>query len=309
MMRSRTQALLRSGSLLFAFVGIGAGTTWAQAYLSSGLGIHFAPQLRLAGNDNDRPSYCDEYFNPQYGLIPECTAPNHVGDTWFTDHDSTRGVLAEEAAGYRFSRRFRVEGEYLFRAAEYDQTAPIGSSGGVSFAKLEGEIVRAEERIGDLSSHNLFANMYFDFPNESRFTPYVGAGAGVGFHELDWGSVWARNLDPRRITSGQNESIPDYEQFRERLAGSTTSEQTELSDTIFGWQVLFGGDFTLTESVTLGVKGRWVDFGDFNGGGEWDQLRSHVPNLRFDGSEPINYQERTANTGFLGVSLVLKYFF
>ena len=76
--------------------------------------------------------------------------------------------------------------------------------------------------------------------------------------------------------------------------------------------MLFGADFALTESASLGVKGRWVSFGAFRGGGEdlvWHPLRSHVPNLRLDGSEPVVGWMSTPDTGMLDVSVNLKHHF
>ena len=59
--------------------------------------------------------------------------------------------------------------------------------------------MRAEDRIGSLSSQNVFANAYVDFPGRSRVTPYVGAGVGIGLAKLDYGDLWARNPDPGPI--------------------------------------------------------------------------------------------------------------
>ena len=43
-----------------------------------------------------------------------------------------------------------------------------------------------QERLNSITSHNLFANLYYDFANTSRFTPYIGIGGGVGVTEADW---------------------------------------------------------------------------------------------------------------------------
>ena len=48
------------------------------------------------------------------------------------------------------------------------------------------------------------------------------------------------------------------------LPDRTSSAQTVLSDTLFGYQVLFGVDYALTEALLLGVKGRWVNFQFFS---------------------------------------------
>ena len=67
--------------------------------------------------------------------------------------------------------------------------------------------------------------------------------------------MWARNPDPTAIATGAG--LPNAAEIRRNLAGTTSVAQTELRDRLFGYQVLFGVDYALTESVSLGVKGRW----------------------------------------------------
>ncbi len=79
-------------------------------------------------------------------------------------------------------------------------------------------------------------------------------------------------MDPDSSTAGQG--LSNAAQIRRSIAGAVTSEQSTLIDTLFGYQVLFGLDYALTESLSLGVKGRWVNFGTFQDrGGSWDRLR------------------------------------
>ena len=72
------------------------------------------------------------------------------------------------------------------------------------------------------------------------------------------------------------------EQIRQTLAGSTSSAQTVLSDTLFGYQVLFGVDYALTEALLLGVKGRWVNFHSFRNDDSivWDPVPSIYSSAR-----------------------------
>ena len=92
---------------------------------------------------------------------------------------------------------FRVELEYFYRQSNYDQTAdiPLGGVGTQQARNSADEIVQATDRIGSMTSHNLFGNLFYDFSNTSRFTPYIGIGGGVGFTNMEYGSVWARNED------------------------------------------------------------------------------------------------------------------
>lgn len=288
-------------------------------YLSSDLGVNFAPLLNTIGGDSDRASRYDEYFNPDYatteGYDPHRPA---IGDSWKNRFDSSKGILTGAALGYRLRERypniflggFRLEAEYFFRSSEYDQTVQDTSVGEQTTEKATGETELGLERIGAIDSHNVFANLYFDYINSSRFIPYVGIGIGAGSTDMDYGALYKRFSDPKFINTGNGylfgEALAEY---KSRLAGTATIEQTELSDTLFGYQALLGVDYALTNTLSLGVKGRWVAWDTFSDGGNYDQLRSHPSNLRLDGSEPVTYRIRTDDIKIFAVSLNLKYQF
>ena len=290
--------------------GVASAQPASGFYLSQEIGFNVAPPLELLGNSNDRASRCDEFINPRFAEVPGCTDPNRgSGAGWKTAYDRAAGLLAGLAAGYRFGERLRVEAEWFHRESEYDQTSPVASATGDTFAKLGGEIQRAEDRVGSISSHNVFANVYVDFPSASRVTPYVGAGVGIGLTELDYGDLWARNPDPAAIATAAG--LPNEAEVRRNLAATTTSKQAELHDRLTGYQVLGGADYALSDAVSLGVKVRWVRFGGFTAEDiEWERLRSHESQLRLDGSEPVTFRIRTDGAlSFVGVSLAMRYTF
>ena len=296
-------------------------------YLSSEIGANFASGLETTGTSNDRASVCDEFINPKYEEVEttpgfeeyNCTGENRgAGDFWKNKFDGGTGILAGAAVGWSFSGQypdhplggFRVELEYLYRGSKYDQTPefPSTTASGVDKDKRDQELVRGTDRIGSITSHNLFANLFYDFMNTSRFTPYVGVGAGFGFTDVEYGSLWARNDKYKKIETGQG--LPNREDIQKALAGTVSVAQITLNDALFGFQVLFGVDYAFTEATSLGLKGRWVTFESFKGDGVvWDPLRSHVPNLRMDGSEPVSGAIEIDDVEFFGVSLNLKYHF
>ena len=166
-----------------------------------------------------------------------------------SDYGRAAGMLAGVSAGYRFGGRVRVEAEWFHRESEYDRTSPVASATGDTVDKLGGEIQRAEVRIGSISSHNVFANVYIDFPSASRVTPYVGAGIGMGLVEMDYGDLWTRNPDPAAIVTAAG--LPNEAEIRRNLAATTTTSQTELHDRLTGYQVLGGADYAVSE---LGLR-------------------------------------------------------
>ena len=291
-------------------------------YVSGEVGANFASGLDTTGTSNDRASWCDEYINPRYQEYERCTGPDRsVGGRWENEFDGATGILAGAAAGYSFAGQnqnsplggLRVELEYFYRQSNYNQTADIPLGVGTQGQKLRDEIVQAIDRIGSMTSHNLFGNVFYDFVNTSRFTPYIGIGGGVGFTDMEYGSVWARNEDSMnadgsyKISTGAD--LPNYDEIRRNLAKTVSVGQATLSDVLLGFQILFGVDYAITEATSLGLKGRWVRFGSFSDDFIWDPLRSHPPNLRRDGSEPVSGRLKTDNVEFFGLSVNLKYHF
>lgn len=265
------------GALLCA---LAAGEARAQPgggfYLSQELGVNLTPTLEIdADAPGGRGSICDEHVNPFPDVMPGfCNDPNAPGTHWTNAFDGAGGILAGGAVGYRFtgSGRLRLEVEYFFRETAHNQTSAIEGQGGVSTAKLDGEVVAAEDRIGSVTSNNLFGNLYFDFISRNRVTPYVGVDAGVGFTNVDHGFLWVRNNNPDLITSVAPyfpaDRLDDLRIVQQNLAATTSSNQGELRDRLFGYQVLFGLDVALIESVSVGVKARRVAFGSFRDGGQ-----------------------------------------
>ena len=276
-------------------------------YLSSELGMNFGESLDTDGTDNDRGSVCDEYLNPGYISDADCTKPRTSGDAWKNSFGSDEGILLGAAIGYRFEdSRFRVELEYFYRDTGYEETSTIDfGADPQTVAKINDELLVVAERIDSLISHNLFANLYMDFENDSQFTPYIGLGVGFGLTDLDFGLVAQRRLDPNTIFTVPD-TLPDV---RNRLAGTATIADKELNDSLFGYQVMAGVDYALTESLLLGVKARWVSFGSFKDGSGYNSIRSHPPNLRLDGSEPVAYEIKIDDIEMFGVSMNLKYQF
>ena len=285
-------------------------------YVSQELGINFTPSLGIEGDANDFGSICDEYVNPFTDLMPVfCSDPDSPLTAWTNTFDGAGGILAGGAVGYGFgdAGRLRVELEYFFRETVHNETSAAQGSGRVTVAKFDGEVVAADGRIGSVTSHNVFANLFVDFANRSRVTPYVGVGVGVGFTSVDHGVSWLRNNDPDFITSVvqyfPEDRLDDLRIVQQNLASTASVGQTELADRLFGYQMLFGLDYAVTESVSLGFKGRRTAFGTFTDSTALDWLRSHPSNKRRDGSEPVTYRFMTDGIALYAVGVHLKFRF
>ena len=231
-MKSRFVPVLRQRSLVGLAAALVTGCFLAAPgamadeerpgfYLRADLGANLATGVTLHGKSNDRASRCDEFINPHYAEIPGCTDPDRGSAAgWRTAFDSAGGVFAGFAVGHRITDWFRMEVETFHRESEYDQTSPVASATGDTAGKLEGEIVRAEDRIGSVSSRSVFVNLLFDLPVDGPVTPFAGLGAGVSWTELDYGDLWGRPLGAQcgpgedRHRGGTSERGGDPEESR-----------------------------------------------------------------------------------------------
>ena len=316
------------GLLVVALGGVPSPAQGQGWYLGSELGGHVVPALGITGLSNDRASVCDEFINPQYATVTqtaEYEAYNCTGldrsDDWVNQFARATGLQTSWVLGYRFGadasgprwRHVRTEVEYFYRATAYDQTVAVpglsAGSGSVTADKLNQELQTATDYLGRVTAHTLFANLYWDVRTRSRLTPYVGVGVGIGSTAVAYGSLWSRNANPTAITTGGG--LPNVDDIRQNLAATTSSFQGVLSDKLVSQQVLVGVNYALTEGLSVGVKGRWVHSAAFESDDAlvWDPLRSHVPNLRRVGSEPVSGQLLTDASTLWDVGLSLTYHF
>ncbi|MDE0245580.1 MAG: outer membrane beta-barrel protein [Gammaproteobacteria bacterium] len=301
-------SLLLPALVLMPFVAL------AQAqdgfYFGLEIGASSAPGVDTSMTDNDVSTRCDGFINSEAYLEdpagPGCANP--APGLWFFEHDGGSGILAGASVGYRRGN-FRLEGEYFYSGIDHDSSddsVTIADEDAIQRLKREQELAVVDAELDDVLSHSLFANAYYDFHSASRFTPYVGVGAGFSRVSLDYFNRWARRIDPSLITTFGSE--PQGLRLNEKLAGTTTIANARHSDTVFGYQLVAGVDYQLREALTIGLKLRWADFGDFEHEREWDQLRSH-DSARRPGGERVRYKLMTDDLRFLSLGLNLKYHF
>ena len=295
--------------VLFATVSQTRAQDETRYYAGAQLGALFSPGVTMTGDSNDRASICDEFINPLFASVPGCTdAARGVGDNWNVPFDGARGFLASAVVGYRIHRMLRVEAEYVLRSTNYGQRSGVLSAQGVNAEKLSDELFLAQEWLGTVSSRGLMGNALVDVPGiSSRLTPYVGLGLGLGSTRADYGSVWSRNTDPAAIATGRDQ--PNAEQIARNLAGTSSSAQASMKDSHLSFQLFVGFDYPVRDAVSVDVRARWTMSNEFVGTVVWDPLRSHVPNLRRDGSEPVDGKMSTSDFSFVGVSVGMKYHF
>ena len=135
-------------------------------YISSGLGFTNDPEMV----DSDKPGTNNRSVNNHFNT-------SELDGKW----------SAEFALGYEFNKNIRGELSYAFNMLK-DNSQSSDANGGTGYLGL-----------GMIDTHSLFASLYYDFPNKSKFTPYFGGGIGTTLIDVD-----SSNLDrkPSDLTFG-----------------------------------------------------------------------------------------------------------
>ena len=317
--------------LLVMGLVLSSGPAWAKdgLYIGMDLGVAVAPEMdvQTGGFDDWTPdgkgTRCDVTINPgrlvQGGDCDDDESPRAWGpmDESF---DGGSGILAGLAVGYRLGS-FRVEGEYFFRNTNYDSTSvpidynccesPWNPNDYPEYGLGDDSAPNVEDAVDDLLSHNVFANLYYDYRSDSKFTPYVGIGIGLARVSVAYRTRWQRSTDPEKIgvfeTTGPEGAAGRA--LNEKLAGTLTHDQARMSDTLFGYQALAGVDYQVSEPLTIGLKFRYAMFGEFEDESDYTKLRGHDPLVGNPATQPATYYIRTDDIQFWGVSLNMKYQF
>lgn len=107
----------------------------------------------------------DYLFNPDLVFI----APPPTGQTV----ENAEGFLAAFALGFDYADGIRTELEYRYATTSIDAVTVNEAAGPTA-------VTTAND---DINAHFLMSNFYFDFYNNSRLTPFIGAGVGGAFVE------------------------------------------------------------------------------------------------------------------------------
>ena len=266
-------------------------------YVRVSLGGNASESVTIESRSDDRASICDEYINPMSVAIPECTTPDRgVGDGWLAPFSSGHGFSGEVEIGHEFARNFSLAVAYSNNATRFNQTVSSTDATGVDFDKISNELAIGEETLGTVESQELFLFGLLEWNKHDKWILYGGAGIGVARKSMDFSWVWARSASATDIATGTDQ--PNADEIRQNLAGTVSVGQRSIRDMQLGYSLVVGVERILTDAVSIGIKAQWKRFEEFESGAySGDLLRSHVPNLRLDGSEPVSTWSSTKNTG------------
>ena len=276
---------------LFAACLFFAGAANAQEnrrgfYIGIDTGVANSAQLSTSLSAFTTPTKCDPllYEDPTMAPsdAPECmpTEPRALSSNGFSPGAGFTGGVR---IGYAFQTlRF----ELAYRIQDYgNDTSPFAESTSnqavVSKANEWSPTYPPSETISGYRAHQVFANVQYDFSNNSPWTPSAGAGVGLARTSLHY----YRQLLRKTLAEGYQDVEPPLTLADRPIqaAGTFSTLDTELQGTIIGFQALAGMDYAVAERTTLGLTVQWTRFGTLEQDVRWSTIRSHAP-VRADGT-------------------------
>ena len=280
-------------------------------YVGLNLGLAGSARLDSSVSAVTTPTKCDRLLYDDPALAPsgapECMemTPRELSSNGFSPGLGFTGGLS---AGYVFGGP-RIELEYRARTHGGNLSPLIESTTNqavVSKALEWSPVSPPTESISNYRVHQIFANLYYDFANDSRWTPFLGAGAGMA----RTGIRYTRRLIRKTLDQGYQDVEPPLT-LADRpaaAAGTVSLLEPDLSGTLPGFQILGGVDYAVGERTSIVLNAHWARFGELTQDVVWSIIRSHEP-VRADGTTPFSGTVRLSSFQYWGVTLGLKYRF
>ena len=186
----------------------------------------------LPAVSNANEPFMGPYFSFNGGMaLAEDSDSTEPGLPGTLTLESDAGFAGTVAMGFRFNPNIRFEAEFGYQQNDLDRM------------KYGWESVTLE---GETWSNSLLVNGYIDFFNNSPITPFVTAGVGgayVEVNDLKFPGEWGPGYDG--------------------------------DDTVFAWQVGAGIGYALTPQLTLDIKYRYFATADPEFDGTEVEYASH----------------------------------
>lgn len=157
------------------------------------------------------------------------------------NNDFNNGFDTSLALGYKVYKCFRVDGEFLYQNlsrdlnGNYDWQERNVTTGKIFLANTNNPIPNTSSSV---DIYSFLVNGYYDFINRSRWTPFIGGGAGVAkvnsSGEIRFGFLDTRNADPSIKNTTPIETV-----------------SPSLNSTAFAWQLKGGLAYTINTHVSI----------------------------------------------------------
>lgn len=162
-----------------------------------------------------------------------------VSDTTATldgDDEDYKNMGVNLAIGTNINKNVRVEFEIAHRNKDTSHLPYEDADGSV--------YIEGQDNVG-LTTTSYMVNGYYDFDNQSAFTPYIGLG--IGMAKVEYENAWSE--------SGYNISSGAYL--------GTFSDKDKYSKTKMVWNIALGASYKINSNLNLDLGYRYVDYGSF----------------------------------------------
>ena len=293
--RTKTRQFLRTLPPIACAVFLcWAGAASAQEndrgfYIGIDTGVANSAQLETSVSAFSTPTKCDRliYEDPAMAPsnAPECMV-NELQALSSNGFSPGNGFAGGMRLGYALpALRFEI----AYRIQDYgNDTSPLAESttnqAVVSKASEWSAVQPPTETISGYRTHQVFANVHYDFRNNSPWTPSIGAGVGLARTNLNYN----RRLLRKTLAEGYHDVEPPTTLADRpiRAAGTFSMLDAEVSGTLVGFQALAGVDYAVGERTMIGLTVQWTRFGTLTEDVTWSVIRSHAP-VRADGVTPF----------------------
>ena len=149
----------------------------------------------LGDSDNEGAFLGDFATGAGATIAPGTVLPDGTEVGWATEFDT--GYAINGAIGRHFNF-FRAELELAYQSNGVDTHTGVAAGGIDLTGEDAGVLITGSDNLGvtvgdlvadgqgDVDTLFVLANLYYDFDLGGRFKPYIGAGAGVGFVDVDY---------------------------------------------------------------------------------------------------------------------------
>jgi len=184
---------------LAIFIGLTVTTASAGIYISGNLGAVFLNDADMNGDDE-----LDD-VNPEFSF--------------------DNGGVATFAVGTSIGSAVRIEAEIGARVNNLDALK-------FDMDEDEDDVSVSLDADGDVTTISYMANVYYDFKNDCRFTPFIGGGLGFANVEYDM----------------------------DKFAGDKLKAKDD--DNVIAYQLMLGGSFAATEKLSIDLQYRYFATAD-----------------------------------------------
>ena len=283
----------------------------AEPYIAFGVG-YGEEEIGAGANGVNHPTRCDSLLYSDPAAVPSDAACTDSTPKQFVQGSFDLGgaFVGMAAFGYAWDR-LRIEAELSSRGHGSDTLPAIASAGNVALVDKNSEWSEhspPHHRVSGFRAQQLFLNLYYTFDLGSRWTPYIGAGAGFARVNGDYFLSFIRRTvaDGYVAAAGGDPTAPADWQLA--AAGTDSVLEVGVSETAFGYQISAGAERALSDAASIFLLWRWMDFEQVSSTDVWSTIRSHAP-VRSDGVTPFTTDQTFSDIGGWVAGAGLRYAF